>query len=188
MKYHTAGRFWILGALIAVAVWPCAVLAQAPSTLHVITPQNSPTIHTDFIDIRYELIDPSVSAASPPNFALQLGTESAVQTNSTDYTFTGLQPGHHTVLIKLVDPKGAPISGSTSAVSFTVVPQPAPRGASTKTQIPVESASAASAPDPLASEHERQSTLPENNGALPLLSLIGFGVLVGGIVSALKTR
>jgi hypothetical protein len=30
--------------------------------------------------------------------------------------------------------------------------------------------------------------LPDAGGALPLLSLIGFGVLVGGIVSALKTR
>ena len=30
--------------------------------------------------------------------------------------------------------------------------------------------------------------LPNGNGSLPLLSVIGFGILVGGVLSALRTR
>jgi hypothetical protein len=33
-----------------------------------------------------------------------------------------------------------------------------------------------------------KNSLPEAGGALPPLSVIGFGVLLGGIASALKTR
>lgn len=34
----------------------------------------------------------------------------------------------------------------------------------------------------------REAELPETGTALPLLSVIGFGVLLGGVASALKTR
>jgi hypothetical protein len=37
-------------------------------------------------------------------------------------------------------------------------------------------------PQPLAND------LPNGNGSLPLLSIIGFGILVGGVISALRTR
>jgi len=32
------------------------------------------------------------------------------------------------------------------------------------------------------------ANLPNGNGSLPLLSVIGFGVLVGGVLSVLRTR
>jgi hypothetical protein len=35
---------------------------------------------------------------------------------------------------------------------------------------------------------QSDNNLPSSSSALPLLSVIGFGVLVGGIASALKTR
>jgi hypothetical protein len=35
---------------------------------------------------------------------------------------------------------------------------------------------------------EAAQALPSSAGALPLLSVIGFGVLLGGIASAMKTR
>ena len=115
MRFQRASALWALLALIAVAAWPHAASAQLPSNLRVITPQNGQTISTDFIDVRYELVNPTVSAASPPNFELQLDDQSPVQTDSTDYTFTGLKPGRHTVLIKLVDANGTPILGSSTA-------------------------------------------------------------------------
>ena len=35
---------------------------------------------------------------------------------------------------------------------------------------------------------DKDQELPSAAGALPLLSVIGFGVLLGGIASAMKTR
>jgi hypothetical protein len=187
MRLYRAGALGIVLALVAVIAWPRAASAQEPSNLRVIAPQNGPTINTDFIDIHYELINPTVSAESPPNFELQLDDNSTIQTNSTDYTFTGLPPGRHTVLIKLVDANGTPVPGSISTVGFMVAQQPAPKGTGRVVQSPAEPASA-SFQEPPTAEHKAPNTLVESNGALPLLSLIGFGVLVGGIVSALKTR
>jgi hypothetical protein len=46
-------------------------------------------------------------------------------------------------------------------------------------------AAASSQPEPAPAD---RNSLPEAGGALPLLSVIGFGVLLGGIASALKTR
>jgi hypothetical protein len=42
-------------------------------------------------------------------------------------------------------------------------------------------------PDP-ATLNQDESNLPPASSPLPLISVIGFGVLVGGIISAMKTR
>ena len=44
------------------------------------------------------------------------------------------------------------------------------------------------APLQRAMDKARREALPETGSVLPLLSVIGFGVLVGGIASAMKTR
>jgi hypothetical protein len=41
---------------------------------------------------------------------------------------------------------------------------------------------------PAAGRPALAEAVPENAGALPVLSVVGFGTLFGGIVSALKTR
>jgi hypothetical protein len=169
-------------------------LAQSVGNLRVDTPKNGENITTDFVDVRFALVNPAASAASTPNFRLQLDSESPVDTDSTEYTFTGLQPGPHTISIQLVDANGTPIPGSSATVKFKVVPQPAPRGAGLENHsfAAGPSLKATSLSDqsraPSTADEPSQNAPPDARGALPLLSLIGFGVLAGGIVSALKTR
>lgn len=54
-------------------------------------------------------------------------------------------------------------------------PSPAPNQSHTQSSVPP-------VPAPPASD------LPSGSSSLPLLSVIGFGILVGGVISALRTR
>jgi hypothetical protein len=163
-------------------------IAQSLGNLRVLAPKNGESLTTDFVDVRFELANPAVAAASTPNFRLQLDTSTPVNTTDTEYTFTGLKPGPHAIAIQLVDANGTPIPGSSATVKFKVVAQGTPRAAAPETRI--LAASLVPVPDRERSlpNASRQNPVPDNRGALPLLSLIGFGVLAGGIVSALKTR
>ena len=165
-------------------------IAQSLGNLRVIAPKNGESLSTDFVDVRFELANLAVAAASTPNFRLQLDTTAPVDTTDTEYTFTGLKPGPHTVMIQLVDANGTPIPGSSATVKFKVAAQGTSRGAAPETQIIAASVASASDSQPSSRPAGRPvpKTVPDNRGALPLLSLIGFGVLAGGIVSALKTR
>ncbi len=89
-------------------------------------------------------------------------------------TFTGLTPGKHTIIVQLVDANGTPIPFGRSVVVFYVLPSASQQqgvrapGLANSTRDPPEIAPASS--------------------ALPLLSIIGFGVLLGGVASAMRTR
>ncbi len=162
-------------------------LAQNASSLRIIAPANAQKIATDFVQVRYQLLNPALAGSPSPTFQLQLDGGDPIRTTSTSYTFTGLSPGQHTVLISLVDANNTPIPGATNAVQFIVLPAAQPRSAT-----PGETSSPAPQP---AMRHLReaalpttQAPLPDTGSALPLLSVIGFGVLLGGIASALKTR
>jgi hypothetical protein len=192
-----SGKLAVLLAMLAVlglAGLQRLGIAQTVGNLRVVTPKNGAKITTDFVDVRFELVNPGVSAASTPDFRLQLDSESPVDTDSTEYTFTGLVPGPHTITIQLVDANGTPIPGSNATVKFNIVSQAPPTGTRLENHRPAAGLSlkAASVVDqqefPPMEDHSGQNTPPDSRGALPLLSLIGFGVLAGGIVSALKTR
>jgi uncharacterized protein (DUF2141 family) len=157
-------KFLRIAAILTVAIAAIVGLqgiglAQA-TNLRVTAPQNGQKFGDDIVEVHFELINRSVVASSSPAYQLQLDSETRVQTTSTEYTFTGLQPGPHTVAVEAVDANGTTIPGSANAVKFIVLP-PSPAD---------------------------KDSLPEAGGALPLLSVIGFGVLLGGIASALKTR
>jgi hypothetical protein len=96
-----------------------------------------------------------------------------VRTSDASYTFNGLTPGTHDVVVQVVDANGTPISGTRNEVEFEVV-NPAAGSTAFNSQ---------SAP-PLPQSND----LPNGSSSLPLLSVIGFGILVGGVISALRTR
>jgi Flp pilus assembly protein TadG len=141
-----------------------------------------------------------------PTFQVQLDRRDPVQTTSTDQSFSGLTPGTHTVSVELVDANGTPINGSHTQIQFTVGPAqpttaaPVQRGnPPSASQVPhllgvsFQQDSSASQQDSAARHQDNKNdntddTLPQSGSILPLMSLIGFGVLVGGITSALKTR
>jgi hypothetical protein len=162
------------------------VQAQA-SNLRIVSPRNGEKLTTTFVSVRYQLLNPGVAGAPTPTFQLRLDAGDPVRTASTEHTFTGLASGPHTILIQLVDANNTPVAGAASTVKFTVV-QPPPNG-------PVKPGSGPENGGPRILKagldqtgQENTAALPGTSSNLPLLSVIGFGVLIGGIMSALKTR
>jgi hypothetical protein len=119
------------------------------------------------------------AGSGDPIFQLQLDAQDPITTSETSYTFTGLAPGTHTISVKMVDANGSLIPGSASAVQFTVKNVAPPPGGGTSSE-------ATPPPIDLGGPSQPQSSIVANN--LPILSLIGFGVLIGGVASAMKTR
>lgn len=155
------------------------------TNLRILSPAQGAKLTDDIIRISYELINPAVAGSPSPTFQIQLDGQDPVQTTENDYTFTGLPAGPHTIVVELVDANGTPIAGSANAVQFVVLPvQPKPQSA-------LEQLSGPGTPQPTAFSAggaPLKASLPEAASPLPLLSVIGFGVLLGGIVSAMRTH
>lgn len=162
--------------------------------IRILTPVASQKLANDMTTVRFELTNPA-AVPGTPNFLVQMDGRDPITTSQTQQVFTGLSAGAHTVTVEVVDANGTPIQGGRAAVQFLVAP-PAQPGATT----PPGSASGTPAkrelniagfkfqrPDP-SLLYQDESTLPPSSSPLPLISIIGFGVLVGGIVSAMKTR
>ncbi len=172
------------------------VNSEPQSTLiRILTPVASQKLPNNIATVRLELTNPGALAGTP-NFLVQMNGRDPILTSQTQQVFTGLAAGAHTVTVVLVDSKGAPIQGGRAAVEFFVAQPPAqaatntPKGAANATQPKRELKIAGfkfQRPDP-ALLNQDESNLPPASSPLPLISVIGFGVLVGGIVSAMKTR
>ena len=159
--------------------------ATVSHVVSILKPAAGEKLRQTFVTVTFALSNPAASAAGTPNFELRLDAQDPVTTSSTEHTFTGLLPGSHTVTVALVDANGTPVMGGKSTVQFTVLRQAArlrgPQAIAAAlrlepgTDIRIQGTS-------------RPAPLTNQGGALPLLSVIGFGVLVGGITSAMKTR
>jgi len=172
-----------------------------PGAVRILLPKNGAKITHNFVDIRYELAAPT--AAGSPTFQVHLDSAEPVRTTDTRYTFTGLNTGRHTAAVEVVDANNIPVQGSRAEVSFHVVASPAqpaspaPRSlggpqlvsavANEHTNAHLVNTSLPQDEAPAPEEHA-SNTLPQSGSSLPLLVLIGAGILAGGIVSALRTR
>ncbi len=165
--------------------------AAQGNVLRITSPKSGERLKQNFVNVQYDLLNDAASASGVPNFQLKLDSQDPVTTNSTNYTFTGLAPGSHTVLVQLVDANGTPIVGARSQIQF-VVEQPAqtPGGMaalrSRRSRLIAAALRLDQPKEPANGNNDDQ--LPSAAGALPLLSVIGFGVLLGGIASAMRTR
>ena len=153
---------------------PAAGDAAAQSALRILSPTAGQLLQQDFVTVRYELANTGISGGSP-NYRVRLDGRDAVITTFNEYTFTGVVPGQHTITVELVDANNTPVANARADVHFNTS-QPSATPANTP-QDQLREASLAS-----------DDNLPGSGSALPLLSVIGFGVLLGGIASALKTR
>jgi len=156
-----------------------AAVAQVvqPSSLRIVSPKPNEKLAQTFVAVEFQQVSPA-SPAGSPTYELRLDGRDPVQTTDTNYTFNGLTPGSHDLIIQIVDANGTPVSGTRSEVKFVVV-NPAIGGALSG---PGQAFNLPVLPqNPL-------SDLPSGNSSLPLLSIIGFGILVGGVISALRTR
>jgi hypothetical protein len=167
---------------------PAAQSTQTPKTtvnpvpqsrlVHILTPVAGQASASDAVQLRFEVTNPGAGSGEP-NFQLQLDGQDPITTSEMSYSYTGLAPGTHSITVVMVDANGTPVPGSASTVQFTVKsPTPARGSSSTSEALPSPIDFGGAAPP--------QSSIAANN--LPLLSLIGFGVLIGGVASAMKTR
>lgn len=177
----------IFGLSIAAATGqtPITAVAQGntklPSqagALRVNSPKPNETISRTFVHITYQQVNRGADAAPSPNFSVQLDGNDPITTAADDYTFTGLAPGAHTITVTLVDANGLPIGNSAVSTKFMVVdgnrgePPTSLHHSSSELQL----------------ANADSSTLPEASTPLPMLSLVGFAVLVGGICTAIRAH
>lgn len=147
--------------------------------LRVNSPKANEQLSQTFVHVTYQLTNAGVAAAPSPNFRVQLDGNDPVTTTENDYTFTGLAPGIHTVTVTLVDANGSPIANSSVSTKFTVLE--GNRGARSPSSSNVP-------PSSLQLSQGEITTLPDGSTPLPVLSLVGFVVLVGGICTAIRAR
>jgi hypothetical protein len=173
----------LLTILLTIAVVAVAQMgeigAPTPGTtgIRVLAPKSGQKFSTN----------PRAVASTMPDFRLQMDTTDPIITSSNEYTFTGLAPGNHTLKIELVDANNTPVAGTQTAIPFTVVQQ----GDAAPAQGPRSEVSPISPPVYVPTSYltlDDHDVLPNSGSALPLLSVIGFGVLVGGIATAMRTR
>lgn len=193
-----------LSFLFVILVFPLSFAAGQTGTtapaVRFLAPNSGEQINNNFVTVKYELLSP-VSAAGTPTFQLRLDTRDPVRTTDTQYTFTGLSPGTHTVTVQVVDANDTPISGLQNQVQFTILPQNlgapsrGPSGLIERSSAALQPVAlswqepnSAANPSQPANPSKRDEQLPKAGSTLPLLSVIGMGVLVGGIASALRTR
>jgi len=157
----------------------------ASNSLRILSPTVDQKIGNTAVTVRYQLTDASASAAPSPNYRVQLDARDPAETLDTEYSFTGLAPGAHVVTVELVDANHVTIGGSRAIVHFkTFTPAAGSKPQTTGALVPPDLVKA-TLPLP---EVAGAENLPAAGGELPLLSLIGFGVLVGGVISAMRKR
>jgi hypothetical protein len=180
--------------------------APASAAVRIRTPvADEKFIHTNSIKVRFDVIGPMPSAGTP-TFLVQLDGDEPVRTSSMEQMFSDLAPGTHSVSVQLVDENNAPNTDSRADVLFEVAPRAATTSQRAASPIAADAEPLSVTPEQNAPQQPPQlsqvavqqsppaeimsisSPLPSAGSALPLISVIGFGVLVGGIASAMKTR
>ena len=183
----------LLGTLIlavSVSLWSLPAAAQQPrvdeslSAIRVITPKAGEKITQSVLLVSYELAA-AVAADTDPTFELRLDTREPVRVRDTEHTFTGLQPGHHTLSVQLVDANNRPIPGTRSEIEFLVVQPKSRDEEGRKPHMAAGPRLVLLAGPSLSGQRDE---LPASGSPLPLLSLIGFGVLLTGIAAGSKGR
>ena len=167
--------------VIPVAVFGWQQPSPAPTTgVQIVSPQPGDKLVNDFVEVRYE-VAPGMSAAGTPTFRIRLDEREPITTTDLSHTFTDLTAGAHTVTVELVDANGTPISGSVAQIQFSVI-----TGQNAPNRLPRPSSRIKNAGQYQPVAWQQRQELPQTGSTLPLLSVIGLGVLIGGLASALK--
>jgi hypothetical protein len=167
------------------------VTPAAQSTLiRILTPVYGQTLAANFVNVRFELVSPALNGE--PIFLVQLDAADPISTSSTDYTFPDLLPGLHTIQVTLVDANNSPVQGGSATVQFKVPSsQPAhtegSRGLKQHT-VRTIAGEPPVAPIPPELRKDGDVNLPLAGSPLPLISLIGFGLLIGGAAQTMRWR
>ena len=163
---------------------PNTTVNPAPQSaiIQILTPVQGQASASNIVQLRYQLTNPAANAGSP-NYRIQLDSADPVTTSDTEYTFTGLAPGKHSISVVLVDANGTPILGGRSAVQFSIKDPTA----TAPTNAPANPPRASITPQELGGTMSDETSMASSN-SLPLLSLIGFGVLIGGVATGKRAN
>jgi hypothetical protein len=145
------------------------VVQSGASQLTILAPKPGQRIQNNAVTINYAL-QRTATAQSMPTFQLRLDAGDVIQTGDTNYTFTGLGPGNHTISVQAVDANGAPLPNTQGQVQFTILAPSSSLGLSE-----IGSSEASAMPEP-------------HSDALSILGMVGFGVLVGGALGVYRTN
>jgi hypothetical protein len=162
-----------------------APIMAASNSLRILSPTVGEKIGNTAVTLRYQLTDKAASASGSPTYRVQLDARDPAETLGTEYSFTGLAPGDHTIFVELVDANHVTINGSRTVVHFKTFTPGADQKSQTTGALQPPLVIKANLPVPPATGSR---PLPSAGGELPLLSMVGFGVLVGGVISAMRTR
>lgn len=157
--------------------------ASPGAVVSILKPASGAKLQQDSVTITFALTNPGATASGMPNYEVRLDSQDPETTTSTTHTFTGLTPGPHTVTVQLVDANGTPVTGGQAVVNFTVLRKAAMLHG---TQAIAEALRLKPSDIQVANSSSPQQV--SAGGTLPLISVIGFGVLLGGIVSAMRSR
>jgi hypothetical protein len=154
--------------------------------IKVLSPKVDERLGSSAVTVRFQLQNTRAAADSSPTYRLQLDGRDPVETTSTEHSFSGLADGEHVVTIDLVDANHTPIAQSHTEVRFRTF-TPGANGNVTGPSSSTNPAPVVKAKWELPGAESRRE-LPTAATELPLLSMVGFGVLVGGVISAMRTR
>jgi hypothetical protein len=160
-----------------------------PADVLILTPVAGQTLTSNSVDLHFELVQPAISGES--KFLVRLDNADPIHSNSTDYTFPELLPGSHNIRVTLVDTNNSPVPGGSASVQFNIqsVPQAMHNSGSRKQYSrPTIAGAAPAAPIPPELRNDGDISLPMAGSPLPMLSLIGFGLLIGGAAQAMRKR
>src|SRR5689334_8851230 len=84
-----------------------ATAANRLTSLRIVSPKNGEQLRQGSVTIQYAPL--LASAPDSPEFELLLDGQNPVHTGSRSYTFTGLAPGTHDLIVQVLDANHTPI-------------------------------------------------------------------------------
>ena len=130
------------------------------------------------VDLQLELLPSAMSGNS--DLLVQLDNPGAA--DGAETAFAGLEPGLHTARVILMDEQNQPLQGGVAMVHFRV-------HATTEPAAP-QQVQGAPVPPPIPPElrGDGDPVVPLKSSPLLLVSMIGFALLIGGILPGIRSR
>jgi hypothetical protein len=161
------------------------------AAIRILAPVADQTLAGGSVALQYEVVRPLLRGE--PSFLVQIDDANPIKTSETSYTFSGLQAGTHSVNVTLLDVNQSPVQDGLATVQFNV--PLASQLAHLENSRAVKrhpaqtiTGAAPSAPIPPELRADGDINFPMAGSPLPLLSLIGFGLLIGGATQTMRAN
>ena len=181
---HTGFRSWSTSLKLTLKIFAfIAAIALIPGSRALALSSAQPDQTSKNVNLQLEVLPSAMSGNS--NVVVQL--DNASQAGGTETAFAGLQPGVHTARVVLMDEQNQPLQGAVAMVHFRVQATTVPPGTAA---VPPQQVQGAPAPPPAPPElrGDGDTIVPVHSSPLLLVSMIGFALLIGGILPGIRSR